>query len=121
MPNWCENTLTIEGSIHSLKAFIELAGNEFDFEKVKPDGEWGTKWSANECEGWDDCDLEGKDEDKGYVNTTFQTAWGPPIEVMEHLEKLFPDFKITLTYKERGNCFMGAYTTEKRNQRIKYN
>jgi len=55
---------------------------------------WGTKWNA--------CAV--RQEGRGYV---FDTAWGPPLPVIQALSAKYPDLRFTLTYAEPGNYFGG--------------
>ena len=59
---------------------------------------WGTKWNAS--------DVVRRD----YVGpcVTFQTAWGPPTNVIEALHKRFPMLTLSLEYFERGMDFCGG-------------
>jgi hypothetical protein len=60
---------------------------------------WGTKWNAAEAQ------IVKRDEKK--VAFRFDTAWGPPVPVVEALGKQFPKAKITLRYYEGGSGFKG--------------
>jgi hypothetical protein len=133
MPNWCENSVTIngenltplreaigdgtglmtrffpmpkalEGSISPFNGtpeesakLIELYGcnNWYDW-KVK---NWGTKW---------DVDASVGKPDDGSIYLRFDSAWGPPLEGMAKISRLFPDVTIRHAYFEPGMCFVGV-------------
>ena len=62
---------------------------------------WGTKWDIHhqaECE---------RDEDGLGFNGTFDTAWAPPIGVVEQMVEL--GFEVTLYYNEPGMSFVGKF------------
>lgn len=73
------------------------AGNWYDFCV----GRWGTKWDisiASECD---------RDEDGLGFNGSFDTAWSPPMGIVE---KLMADgYEVTLYYYESGMGFVGKY------------
>lgn len=62
---------------------------------------WGTKWdigSQGECD---------RDEDGLGFNGTFDTAWAPPLGVVEQMVE--DGFEVTLYYNEPGMCFVGKF------------
>ena len=62
---------------------------------------WGTKWdisSQAECE---------RDEDGLGFNGTFDTAWAPPMGVVEQMVEL--GLEVTLYYNEPGMSFVGKF------------
>ena len=65
---------------------------------------WGTKWDvdANEIQS---------EMDETTVKYTFDTAWGPPIEIYEHLVETFPNHDISWYYHE-PNMAMAGYLGE---------
>lgn len=61
---------------------------------------WGTKWNA--------CDVDREiiyEEDYTLVHYTFDTAWDPPLPIILHVIKNFPDLEIS--YK--GSNYEGGY------------
>ena len=65
---------------------------------------WGTKW------GFCDPEITGEVEQKGgklRLDYHFDTAWSPPIPLIQKLGELFPKLNITLRYWERGMGFRG--------------
>lgn len=59
---------------------------------------WGTKWSM---------DVHGYTYDDTAIIITGQTAWGPPIELLEKVSQQF-GVKVSLSYIEPGMDFIGA-------------
>ena len=62
---------------------------------------WGTKWDIN-CPG--ECD---RDEDGLGFNGTFDTAWSPPMGVVEQLAE--QGYQVTLYYNESGMAYVGKF------------
>jgi hypothetical protein len=62
--------------------------------------EWGTKWDV----GGDGmtCEIEN-----GRISTSFDSAWGPPIQAYEKLLDL--GFSVRAYYYEGGMCFAGVW------------
>ncbi|AEF85473.1 conserved hypothetical protein [Treponema primitia ZAS-2] len=119
MPNWCESCLKAEGDRKDVDTFLSecFSANEnkrktLDFEKIIPLGEpgedwydqhrdnWGTKWNVS------DCDI---DDDGGPVTVWFETAWSPPIPILEALTKKYTALSFTLEYNEGGMGFRGVF------------
>lgn len=61
---------------------------------------WGTKWGAYEVSTYN--------SPRGFC-ITFQSAWSPPLPVVEKLAKMFPELKIELEYFEGGGGFQGGF------------
>jgi len=59
---------------------------------------WGTKWNAHDCGEWKKQAL------------SFQTAWSPPMPVIEVLSKMFPKATFILQYADEGCGFCGTAT-----------
>jgi len=134
MPNWCLNTVKLQ---HDNPEMIKRAsealknqriGDEFypipaelkdvvspPQEGAEPfdiDGsfyhswydfcvnEWGTKW---------DFGGEVTELDENSLSATFDTAWSPPITLMQRLEQ--DGFTVELDYWEPGMGYVGRYTT----------
>lgn len=126
MPNWCNNVL----SVH-FPGDVEVAGERLrelcdrvatDVEPLSfnrilpvpvevendPDGmvgynwrvdNWGTKWDAHDVEarfGATACEM------------FFDTAWGPPVDAIAELSRLFPDAVVGLAFDEPG-CDFGGF------------
>lgn len=60
---------------------------------------WNTKWNA--------CEVQILSQDDSSATLRFDTAWSPPIPVIEKLGQLFPDFRFELQYSEDGIGFEG--------------
>ena len=61
--------------------------------------EWGTKWDA--------CEPNIQHNDIDYFSVSFETAWAPPIDWIDHIMQDFPDLCFELEYEEPGMCFGG--------------
>jgi hypothetical protein len=120
MPNWCENSLTVSGSIEALDKWrVALANDKtiepvLQFNKLMPlppeeeenwyewhNEHWGTKWDIDKDEGtpWSSCPTE--------YSYSFDTAWGPPVKLFDNISIDFPDVCFELSYWEQGMCFAG--------------
>jgi hypothetical protein len=60
---------------------------------------WGTKWNA--------CHVSLSKRGEGSAFIEFETAWSPPVPVIEKLATLFPDHDFELEYFEGGMGFCG--------------
>lgn len=128
MPNWCENVLTLraENRERLLEVLAEIGHEKspLDFSRVIPEpdtetyrdsqvgpgafpewyewriGNWGTKWNAGDVE---------MDENEAQAVFTFNTAWSPPVPIVEKLAEKFPDLIVALAFDEPGMDF-GGYT-----------
>ena len=69
---------------------------------------WGTKWNAARA-------VLSLQKD-GSARIDFDTAWSPPIPVIEKLSAMFPDHHFTLEYFEGGCGFCGQARWEKGNE-----
>ncbi|HOS60339.1 MAG TPA: hypothetical protein PK661_09605 [Syntrophorhabdaceae bacterium] len=65
---------------------------------------WGTKWNA--------CEVS-LDKTKDRLYYSFDTAWGPPIQVIKAIGKRFPHLTVELYYHECGESFSGNVLIEK--------
>jgi len=138
MPNWCNNTLRLTHEDPKMiarandalargeffnefvpvpKELFETAASSATDEKltnanIKKFGyaswydfcinEWGTKWDT-------DChSVDTYEEHPNTLETVFDTAWAPPIQFYEKLERL--GFQVEAKYYESGMCFAGIYT-----------
>jgi hypothetical protein len=117
MPNWCSNYVSISGPKEKI-AQIWGAMNEKQglLEAIKPIGEWdysnaveawGTKWDV------DTRDLQVRDIDKGRmeISGSFESAWSPPIEALQHLADQDENISIVLDYFEPGMAFCGVWSS----------
>lgn len=134
MPNWCGNTLVLR---HEDPAMIKRAETAFaegrfceefvpcpqalkDTQSPNREGsadqligkygyadwysfavnEWGTKWDFGHPDG-----INNVEENE--IVLYFDSAWAPPIRLMEQLEEL--GFEVDLMYYEPGMAFCGHY------------
>jgi hypothetical protein len=64
---------------------------------------WGTKWQSNISEP------ETQGDALMYV---FDSAWSPPIPIIQSLIKKYPKLRFYFEYEEPGCCFAGELTGE---------
>lgn len=123
MPNWCDNTITIQGSTETVKTLWDEAsamdskGSGGLLEAMHPIGawdygtaveEWGTKW---------DVDLEGlefTDNGDGTSSITgwASSAWAPPINAFSKFSDSMDGVYCELKYYEPGMDFIGVWDSE---------
>ena len=117
MPNWCSNTINIEGPADKIRALWESAHSKQDaglLEAMVPQGEWdydravaswGTKWDIS-LEG-----LEFIDNGQGRAMITgwADSAWAPPVEAFQTYANKNDDVNMELKYFEPGMCFVGVW------------
>lgn len=78
---------------------------------------WGTKWGACHTEmqePWTDS------AGNRLVEYTFDTAWAPPVPVIEAMSKMFPKLHITLSCHEECNCFKPFTATFEAGEQTSY-
>lgn len=134
MPNWCLNTVKLQhNDPEMIKRASEALKNERLADEFHPipeqlknvvsppqegaepfdiDGnryfswydfsvnEWGTKW---------DFGGEVSEQTEHTLTASFDTAWAPPIALMQRLEQ--DGFNVELDYWEPGMGFVGRYST----------
>ena len=61
---------------------------------------WDTKWNSSDAM---------LSEDGDGLEYEFQTAWGPPIKVIEAIREQYPDLSVTAFYDEPGMEIAGYY------------
>ncbi len=61
---------------------------------------WGTKWNAG--------DVKIVEKDEGAAVISFETAWAPPLPVIDKLAAMFPDIEMSFEYYEMGMAFCGS-------------
>lgn len=134
MPNWCTNSITIQGPTDTIKQLWEDACNQEDgfgllnamhpmpkdLNDTVADGSpmpnwynwrvtnWGTKWDVSD-EG-----LEFVDNDDGTASIQgwFDSAWSPPIEAYQAFDEQMDNCYITASFYEPGMDFGGFYESE---------
>lgn len=65
-------------------------------------GEWGTKWDVG-GDGQSDVHPDGK-----MMHASFDSAWSPPVNAYEKLEKL--GFRVEAQFYESGMAYAGSYS-----------
>ena len=130
MPNWCNNSITIQGQTETIKTFWNNASatgsgllnamvpqpqfaNSFYEWNVN---NWGTKWDVV-LEG-----LEFTDNDDGTASITgwFDSAWSPPIEAYETFCNSMDGVFLEAYYQESGMCFIGYWNSEGEDDHYEY-
>lgn len=119
MPNWCSNTLQVNGNLEDLRKFIEDASGDsltptLSFNALVPLPEeekgdwynwrisnWGTKWDVDH-----DADMQGSPEE-GELLYYFSSAWSPPIEWLITVAPRYEKLSFDLIYEESGVSFAG--------------
>jgi hypothetical protein len=113
MPNWCFNKIRITGNnIYQIKDLLrDHKSKVFSLTRVihVPESDpnqtridkWGTKWDTSD----DRIVLENKEE----IEYIFDTAWSPPIPVIEALRKQFPKLYISAFFDEPAMEEAGYY------------
>jgi hypothetical protein len=64
---------------------------------------WGTKW--------DSCGTHISNYSDNELSICFDTAWSPPIGVLQKMGELYPELEITCYYMEEGMGFCGMFFT----------
>jgi hypothetical protein len=119
MPNWCNNTIQIEGPADRIRALWEAAqpveGKEGSLlEAMVPIGDWdygtaidtwGTKWDVN-IEG---LLYEELSDGRAMIHGWFESAWAPPREAMNTFCETNEDVYVCLSYFEPGIGFLGIW------------
>jgi hypothetical protein len=109
MPNICQNVVTIVGDEDVIQ---DLRRVEFDFQHIVPvsppagttatellrirDAIWGTQWPHTEYQ-------EIRSGVNGY-HITFNTAWTPPLQVLEALLRRYPTLWLKCAWHEEAGC-----------------
>lgn len=137
MPNWCNNTLIVQGAKTNIARFLrkgikkgiwalshylpmpeELEGTESPQEKnpalKKKYGydNWYDWRCANYGCKWD-CGAEEKyiDKEPTKVTLRFESPWSPPLQFVENVQKMYPRLDFDLFYVEEGMFFAGHLYT----------
>lgn len=134
MPNWCSNSMSLNGPEDQVRAIIDAvrpvedengyrdkdSDKDLTFTKFMPQprdeqGEligstswqyenWGTKWG--------DCDTDIVYEEyadgKGSASLGYSTAWGPMSGLVKEISRQHPDVNIDIEYEEPGMNFFGV-------------
>jgi hypothetical protein len=113
MPNWCQNTIEISGDLQEITDLMYAMKDRGFCEAVIPLGEWdygkavdswGTKW---DLQIEDDCfDVVKNEDGTGTLFIDANSAWAPPIPVIEDLSQ---KFEVEAWWVEPGMAFCGQY------------
>jgi hypothetical protein len=127
MPNWCNNSIEIEGPVEKIAALWTEASTAGEhnalLNAMRPmpkellEGEawygwrvenWGTKWDID-MQG-----LEFVDNEQGRARITgwFDSAWSPPVDAFQSYSNENPDVMMELKYFEPGMAFVGVWDSE---------
>tara|TARA_R100000742_G_C4261676_1_gene79471 strand:- start:82 stop:564 length:483 start_codon:yes stop_codon:yes gene_type:complete len=128
MPNWCDNSIQIDGPPDDMRKFLDkvqdpkvvevgdLQHEEYqiaknivpmpeDCENIREwcDDNWGTKWGDCDTMLWQDGDTR--------IYGQYNTAWGPlSVGFWETVSAEFKSLRIAIGYREEGMQFEGAYS-----------
>ena len=124
MPNWCNNSIVIEGPADKIRALWAAAtanedqgllnaltpmpadlaaeGSWYDWRVAH----WGTKWDVD-LDGLELVEEDGRARIEGYADS----AWGPPLEAFKAYAALNEDVSMELKYFEPGMDFIGQWDT----------
>lgn len=119
MPNWCDNSLMVEGPDKVLEAWVKA----IEVNKASETGLFGTfvvpeydenesNWWAAHVNAWDtkwDVEISKLDLDRYVdgVKLRFDTAWSPPIAWLETMSVNWPTLVFKMAFEEPGMNFMG--------------
>jgi hypothetical protein len=71
---------------------------------------WGTKWNAGGDNDAMQVDYDEDVNDQGTALFQFDTAWAPPLGVLDKLMETHPELSIECRYSEPGVGFFGVWT-----------
>ena len=126
MPNWCDNSIMLKGSKDDLDAFEKKAigtgwdisstlgigdPNLLDFNQFvpMPQSVIGKSYSPNGYSWvkWGACETSSTRVSETELIYYFDTAWSPPIVIMQAFTYQFPNVDFLLEYEEIGMMFRG--------------
>jgi hypothetical protein len=133
MPNWCDNTFTVEGAEAAVQRFkqkakpqADQADSDLTLASLYPipagvyQGELGTEeaqsygknnWYHWRIEHWGtkrDVQATLGNELPDFLVYRFQSAWSPPVAWLKKVARDFPRLRFTLIYDEPGMGFAGT-------------
>lgn len=85
--------------VHGYKDGEKQGDSEFNWYNFN-NREWGTKWDVAVSDGEKHSDTQLNHEEENKLHYYFQTAWSPPLPVIEALSLQHPELEITLRYEE---------------------
>jgi hypothetical protein len=126
MPNWCNNSIVINGPADKIRVLWDAAttlGEEkgllsalcpIPTELSNTDDHldwrvqnWGTKWDVDA----ENMYFEPADSDHAQISGGFDTAWAPPVAAFRSYANDNTDVSIDLKYFEPGMSFIGQWNT----------
>ena len=138
MPNWCFNTLSIDGDAENITKFRNWLGDApLTLQKIRPmpkeleettspvpenqqdkSAELIEKYGSDNWYDWHvkywgtkwDVEVNEDDSTDENIYYSFESAWGPSLEATKYLSTLFPDLTFTHKYYETGVGFAGSLT-----------
>ena len=138
MPNWCENTLTVEGAEKDVQRFKQLAKPkathacaDLSLASLYPIpvgvylGDLGPEetqmYGKNNWRDWCvthwgtkwDADATLTNELPDFLVYEFESAWSPPVAWLTKVAQDFPRLRFTLIYDEPGMGFAGTAIADK--------
>jgi hypothetical protein len=149
MPNWCNNSITINGSTETIKTLWEEAnqegsglldamvpmpkelretvkgtGDELQTETYDGHTNWYDWAVANWGTKWDVSTegLEFTDNGDGTASITgwFDSAWAPPIDAYSKFCDDMDGVYLEAYYEESGMCFVGYWDSEGADDHYEY-
>ncbi|MCC0175807.1 hypothetical protein I4641_02275 [Waterburya agarophytonicola K14] len=107
MPNWCNNTLQVNGDSQHINQlpwsdrgllFEKIIPRPYDLQPEKIESwsrlHWGIKW---------DCEIEIVDYTEDFLELQFTSPWISPFNGFNAIAKLFPNLTLQLKSSESGN------------------
>ena len=133
MPNWCDNTFTVEGAEKDVQHFKQLAkpkatqaDADLSLASLYPipagvyQGDLGPEetqmYGKNNWRDWCithwgtkwDADATLTNETPDFLVYEFESAWSPPVAWLTKVARDFPYLRFTLNYYEPGMGFAGT-------------
>ena len=127
MPNWCNNSVTITGSVEKIRALWTLASAGAEgtalLNAMRPmpeellEGEawygwrvenWGTKWDIDQ----QGLEFEEFSDGTATISGWADSAWSPPLDAFQSYANENPDVTMELKYFEPGMAFIGVWDSE---------
>ena len=115
MPNWCNNSVTINAPKPVIDEIKRILSSEdeglLNWMRPLPEDQkenwydwcvsnWGTKWDINEA-------FIGDDTEEDSIQFSFDSAWAPPVDAFRHWAEQDGRVTYRLTYMEPGMGFVG--------------
>lgn len=135
MPNWCSNSILIEGPKEKIKELWDKSNKDPEksglLEAMVPMPEseadnwyswrvdnWGTKWEVN-SEGLEYSEST-EDDNKSIIEGWVDSAWGPPKEAFQKFCAENDDVYAEVHYHECGMGLVGYWDSEEIDEYYEY-